>query len=490
MTFDLVIRGGTVVNADRVQVADVGILGELVTAVMPGLPVGKREIDARGKLVMPGGVDSHCHVEQVSSFGIMCADDFYSASVSAAYGGTTTIVPFCAQHRGDQIPQVLADYHQRAAEKAVIDYGFHLIVANPDEKTLAVDLPAAIDTGIRSFKIFMTYDRMRLQDEQILDVLAIARRHGALTMVHAENHGIISWLSGRLVKQGNVAPRYHAISHTRSSEAEAINRVIALAELIDTPILIVHVSTIEGVQAIRSAQARGVKVYGETCPQYLFLTAADIDRGLEGAMFCCSPPPRDAAAQEACWDGLKSGALALYSSDHAPYRYDASGKLPKGDKTTFKEMANGVPGLELRLPLLYSFGVGTGRISLQEFVQLTSSRHAQIYGLSPRKGTIAAGSDADVAIWDPEYRVTVTAQMLHDNTGYTPYEGRELKGWPTTVISRGEVLVEPGCDPSALQLRRGRGRFLARERSAAVLPAGRKIDEIAQLDAWNTPLAI
>lgn len=490
MSFDLVIRGGTVITADRTQLADVGVLGERVTAVAPGLSAGRREIDARGKLVMPGGVDSHCHVEQVSSFGIMCADDFYSASVSAAYGGTTTIVPFCAQHRGDQIPLVLADYHQRAAQKSVIDYGFHLIVANPDEQTLATDLPAAIETGIRSFKIFMTYDRMRLHDEQILDVLAIARRHGALTMVHAENHGIISWLSGRLVKQGNVAPRYHAISHTRSSEAEAINRVIALAELVDTPILIVHVSTIEGVQAIRSAQARGVKVFGETCPQYLFLTAADIDRGLEGAMFCCSPPPRDEAAQQACWDGLRNGALALYSSDHAPYRYDASGKLPKGDQTTFKEMANGVPGLELRLPLLYTFGVATGRISLQEFVQLTATRHAEIYGLAPRKGTIAPGSDADLAIWDPDLRVTVTAQMLHDNTGYTPYQGRQLKGWPTTVISRGEVLVEPGCDPSALQARRGRGRFLARERSDALRPAGIKIDEIAQLDRWNTPLSI
>ncbi len=490
MNLDLVIRGGTVVNADRCQLADVGVFGEHIVAVAAGLPTGHREIDARGKLVMPGGVDSHCHVEQVSSFGIMCADDFYSATVSAAYGGTTTIVPFCAQHRGDQIPVVLADYHERAAQKAIIDYGFHLIIANPDEQTLTTDLPAAIDTGIRSFKIFMTYDRMRLQDEQILDVLAVARRHGALTMVHAENHGIISWLSGRLVKQGNVAPRYHAISHTRSSEAEAINRVIALAALIDTPILIVHVSTIEGVQAIRDAQSRGVKVYGETCPQYLFLTAADIDRGLEGAMFCCSPPPRDVAAQEACWQGLKSGALALYSSDHAPYRYDASGKLPNGEKTTFKEMANGVPGLELRLPLLYTFGVGTGRISLQEFVQLTSTRHAQIYGLAPRKGIIAVGSDADLAVWDPELRVTVMAQMLHDNTGYTPYEGRELKGWPTTVISRGEVLVEPGCDPAALAQRRGRGRFLARERSDALLSSGLKIPEMTQLDAWNTPLAI
>lgn len=487
MQFDTVIRGGTVVNADGTTAADVGIQGERIAAIGVGLPAGRREIDARGQLVMPGGVDSHCHIEQVSSFGIMCADDFHSATVSAAFGGTTTVIPFCAQHRTDRIPEVLADYHRRAAEKAVIDYGFHLIVANPDEDTLRTDLPQAIDTGIRSFKIFMTYDRMRLHDEQILDVLMTARKHGALVMVHAENHGIISWLAGRMVGQGRVAPRYHAICHTRSSEAEAINRVIALAEVVDTPILIVHVSTIEGVQAIRDARARGAKVYGETCPQYLFLTAKDIDRGLEGAMFCCSPPPRDEAAQQACWQGLKDGALAVYSSDHAPYRYDASGKLPKGDKTTFKEMANGVPGLELRLPLLFSEGVGSGRLSLPEFVELTATRHAEIYGL-PHKGRIAPGCDADIAIWDANRRTTISAEGLHDNTGYTPYAGRTLTGWPVKVMSRGDLIIDQLAEPGAIRAEKGRGRFIARDRSQALEPAGRMIAEVAQLAQWGDSL--
>ena len=487
MQFDCVIRGGTVVNADGVVQADVGIAGEKIAAVGLGLAPGRREIDARDRLVMPGGVDSHCHIEQVSSFGIMCADDFHSATVSAAFGGTTTVIPFCAQHRGDRIPEVLADYHRRAAEKAVIDYGFHLIVANPDADTLANDLPAAIETGVRSFKIFMTYERMRLHDEQILDVLMTARAHGALVMVHAENHGIISWLSGRMVAQGRVAPRYHAICHTRSSEAEAINRVIALAEVVDTPILIVHVSTVEGVAAIRDARARGARVYGETCPQYLFLTAEDIDRGLEGAMFCCSPPPRDKVAQEACWQGLKDGALAVYSSDHAPYRYDASGKLPKGEKTTFKEMANGVPGLELRLPLLFSEGVASGRISLPEFVQLTATRHADIYGL-PSKGRIAPGCDADIAIWDPARNTTIDSSLLHDNTGYTPYAGRTITGWPVVVMSRGEQLIDQEARPGTIQAARGRGRFLARERSEAAKPANRMITEVAQLAHWGDPL--
>ena len=367
-SYDIVIRGGTVATSSETFASDVGIKDGKVAALGKDLR-GTREIDARGKLVLPGGVDSHCHIDQLSSFGIPAADDFRSATVSAAFGGTTTVISFCAQHRNDALPVVLADYFARARDKAVIDYAFHLIIANPDEQTLTTDLPAAINQGIRSFKIFMTYDRMRLADEQILDVLSVARRDGALVMVHAENHGMISWLAGKMIKQGNVAPRYHAICHTRGSEAEAINRIITLAELADCPILIVHVSTPEGIDTIRQAQARGLKVFSETCPQYLFLTAKDIDRpGVLGAAFCCSPPPRDEAAQEACWQGLKDGTLTVYSSDHAPYRMDASGKLPNGEKTTFKEMANGVPGLELRLPLLFTFGVNTGRLTLNEFV--------------------------------------------------------------------------------------------------------------------------
>ncbi len=484
MTYDIVIRGGTVATATETLSADVGIKDGKVAALGTGL-TGARTIDATGKLVLPGGVDSHCHIDQVSSFGVPGADDFYSGTVSAAYGGTTTILSFCAQHREDDLPTVLTDYFARAKAKAVVDYAFHLIIANPNDKTLAADLPAAIGQGVRSFKIFMTYDRMRLTDEQILDVMSVARKDGALLMVHAENHGIISWLAGKMVKQGNVVPRYHAICHTRSSEAEAINRIITLAEVMDCPILIVHVSTPEGIEIIRRAQARGLKVFAETCPQYLFLTAKDIDRpGVLGAAFCCSPPPRDAAAQEACWQGLKDGTLTVYSSDHAPYKMDATGKLPNGDKTTFKEMANGVPGLELRLPLLFTFGYKAGRITLNEFVALTSARHAQTYGLYPQKGTIAVGSDADIAIWDPEKRVTVTKDLIHDNTGYTPYEGRQLTGWPVTVLSRGDVIIENG----KLSAERGRGKFLPRDVSESLRPLGRQIPEMAQLAAWNTPL--
>jgi dihydropyrimidinase len=248
-------------------------------------------------------------------------------------------------------------------------------------------------------------------------------------------------------------------SHHPLAEAEATNRVIALSRLLDVPVLIVHVSGIEAVQTIRAAQTLGARIFAETCPQYLFLKASDADRpGLEGAKWCCSPPPRDEASQEAVWRGLADGTFQVFSSDHAPYRFDETGKLPKGDETTFKDMANGVPGLQVRLPLLFSEGVGKGRITLNEFVALTATNHARLYGLAPRKGTIAVGADADLAIWEPEKRVTLTAAMMKDNVGYTPYEGMTVTGWPTTVISRGRVAVEDG----ELKVARGSGEFIPR----------------------------
>jgi len=308
----------------------------------------------------------------------------------------------------------------------------------------------------------MTYDRLRLEDHQLLDVLAVAADEQALVMIHAENHDIIRWLAQRLLARGHVKPKFHAVAHDPIAESEATSRAIALSRLIGVPILIVHVSAREAIETIRNARQRGGAVYAETCPQYLFLTAEDLDRnGLEGAMYCCSPPPRDKDAQEAVWAGLKDGTLPIYSSDHAPYRFDATGKLPKGDATTFKDMANGVPGLELRMPLLFSEGVMKGRITIQEFVALTATNHAAMYGLSGRKGAITIGADADIAVWNPDREVTVTSSMLHDNAGYTPYEGRCLKGWPEIVISRGRVVVEN----NTLHAERGSGHFLKRQPS-------------------------
>jgi len=472
---DLVIRNGTAVTAADTTRCDVGVRGGRIVALGEDLPRAATEIDASGRLVLPGGVDSHCHIEQRSAGGIVCADDFHSGTVSAAFGGTTTIVPFAAQHRGERLREVVEAYHDCARPKAVIDYAFHLILSDPTEQVLGQELPALIRDGYTSFKVYMTYDRLRLDDRQMLDVLALARREGAMVMVHAENHEVIEWLADRLLARGHREPRYHAVAHARLAEGEATHRAIRLAELVDVPLLIVHVSAAEAMAEIRRAQARGLKVYGETCPQYLFLTAEDLDRdGLEGAKYCCSPPPRDEATQALIWEGLVDGTFQVFSSDHAPYRFDESGKLAAGRDASFKHIANGVPGIELRLPLLFSEGVNRGRLTLEQFVALASSNAARLYGLYPRKGTLTVGADADIAIWDPERRVTVRADGLHDRVGYTPYEGRELRGWPVTVLSRGRVVVDEG----ELRAERGSGAFLPCEPPRLARPRGRLTPEL------------
>jgi dihydropyrimidinase len=473
--FDLVIRGGTVATAADTVECDVGVKDGVIVALGRNLAAAAHEIDASGRLVLPGAIDSHCHIEQQSSAGVMCADDFYSATVSAAFGGTTTVIPFAAQHRGQSLRQVVQDYHEAAKPKAVIDYAFHLIISDPSEQVMGQELPALIRDGYTSFKVYMTYDLLRLDDRQMLDILALARREGALVMIHAENHDMIQWLADRLLEKGLSQPRYHAVSHARVAEGEATNRAVALAQLLDVPILIVHVSAAEAIDVIRNAQTHGLKIYGETCPQYLFLTADDIGMHLEGTKFCCSPPPRDKAAQEAVWQGLANGTFNVFSSDHAPYRYDETGKLLKGDKTTFKDTANGVPGIELRVPLLFSEGVRKGRLDLNRFVALTATNHAKLYGLYPKKGTIAVGSDADLAIWDPDREVTVSAAMLHDNVGYTPYEGMRITGWPVMVLSRGRTIIADG----KLQVERGSGNFLPCALSEAAKPLGRATPELA-----------
>lgn len=460
--FDLIVSGGTIATASDTYRADIGVRGGRIVALGTDLGTAGRVIDAQGMLVLPGGIDAHCHIEQESSTRLMTADDFYSGSVSAAFGGTTTIIPFAAQHKGQSLRDVVRVAHDRAGPKAVIDYAFHLIISDPTPQILGQELPALIKDGYSSFKVYMTYELLKIDDRQMLDVLSLAREHGAMTMVHAENNDVINWISERLLARGHVAPKFHAVSHNAIAESEASRRAIDLARLVDAPLLIVHVSTPEAAQAIRDARNKGLKIYGETCPQYLFLTKEDLDReGMEGAKFCCSPPPRDKAAQEAIWLGLKNGTFEVFSSDHAPYRFDSSGKLNAGPEPSFKKIANGVPGLEVRLPLLYSEGVRKGRLTLNEFVALTSTNAAKLYGLHPRKGTIAIGSDADLVLLDPEWNRVITNDMLHDNVDYTPYEGREVTGWPRVVISRGRVVVED----EKLQVERGSGEFLEREPS-------------------------
>ncbi len=468
---DLVIRGGRVVTATEDMMCDVGVAGGSVVALGADLPRAAREIDAAGRLVIPGGVEGHCHIEQESSGGLMNADDFYTGTVSAAFGGNTTIMPFACQHRGQSLRQVVEDYRAKAGPKAVIDYAFHLIISDPTLPVLGQELPALIKDGYTSFKVFMTYDLLKLDDYQMMDVMNVARREGALTMIHAENHDIIRWITDRLIDQGYRDPKYHAVARARIAEGEAVNRAISMSRFMDAPILIVHVSYEEAMEEIRRAQTAGFKVFGETCPQYLFLTAKDLDlEGYDGAMMVCSPPPRDEYSQQAMWRGIQNHTFAMVNSDHAPFRFDDSGKFAKTRTPSFKEIANGTPGIEVRMPMLYSEGVRKGRISVNEFVALTSTNCAKLFGLHPKKGTIAVGSDADIVIWDPDKEVTINWERdLHDNVGYTPYEGRTITGWPVTVINRGRVVVDEG----ELKVERGSGQFLPRKTPDSALPLGR-----------------
>ena len=469
--FDLVIRGGRIATASETFDADIGVRGGRIAALGAGLGRGAQEIDAAGRWVLPGGIDSHCHIAQLSSSGVMTADDFATGSTSAACGGTTTIIPFAAQHRGNSLRQVVQEYHARADGRSLVDYAFHLIVSDPTEQVLGQELPALIRDGYTSFKIYTTYDALKLSDRQVLDVMALARREGAMMMVHAENHDIIAWLSEKLVQAGRRQPSSHAIAHHPIAESEATNRVIALAELLDVPVLFVHVSAKEAIDQIRAAQARGLKIYGETCPQYLFLTADMMDApGDEGAKCMCSPPPRDKANQEFVWQGLRGGVFEVFSSDHAPYRFDGpNGKKAGMAAGGFKKVPNGIPGLEIRLASLFSAGVLNDIISINQFVALTSTNHAKMYGLYPRKGTIAVGADADICIWDSTTERTITQSELHDAMDYTPYEGMKMRGWPVVVLSRGEVVSRDGKPVGRL----GRGEFLRCEKPDPARPRGR-----------------
>lgn len=462
--FDLVVRGGTVVTAADVTRCDIGIRDGRIVALGEDLGKAPQEVDATGLYVLPGGIDSHVHISQPSGDGIVMADDFQSGTRSALFGGNTTIMPFCLQQKGQSLRDALTAYHALAADQCLTDISFHLIITDPTPSVLGQEIPALVADGYTSLKVFMTYEGLRLRDDEILSTLDAARTSGALVMVHCENEDAIRFLIGKHEEAGTIAPPAHATTRPIAAEREATHRALSLAEIVDVPIVIVHVSNREAMEEIARARQRGVKVTGETCPQYLMLTADDLDRdGWEGAKFVCSPPPRDKASQIACWEGIEQGIFDLYSSDHCPFRFDdPEGKLnPKGQKN-FRWIPNGIPGVETRLPILFSEGVMKGRIDLPRFVALTATNHAKLYGLYPRKGTIAIGSDADLTLWDPTQNRTIRNNALHHGADYTPYEGLEVQGWPVTVILRGQIAVDQG----KLHLSPGTGTYLPRKRSA------------------------
>lgn len=464
--FDLVVRNGTVVTAGDVTRCDIGVRDGRIVMLGEGLPEGVKDIDATGLYVMPGGIDSHVHLAQPSGDGIVMADGFESGTRSALFGGNTTIMPFCLQQKGQTLREALTWYHGLAEGNCLTDVSFHIIITDPAKGVLGQEIPALVEDGYTSLKIFMTYEGMRLYDDEILDTLDAAKTAGALVMVHCENEDAIRFLIGKHEAEDALAPKGHASSRPIAAEREATHRALSLAEIVDVPIVIVHVSNREAMEEIERARKRGRKVVGETCPQYLTLTADDLDlEGWEGAKFVCSPPPRDVESQIACWQGLEQGVFDLYSSDHCPFRFDdPEGKLNERGKASFRWIPNGIPGVETRLPILFSEGVMKGRIDLCRFAALTSTNHAKLYGLYPRKGTIAVGSDADLALWDPGLTRPITNADLHHGADYTPYEGMEITGWPVTVILRGQVAIENG----ELAIPVGYGQYLKRNRSHLV----------------------
>ncbi|WP_417815357.1 dihydropyrimidinase [Thalassospira alkalitolerans] len=464
MQFDRIIKNGTIVTASDVYRADIGIVDGRITALAGDLNDSDDIVDATGLYVMPGGIDSHVHIAQPSGDGIVMADDFETGTRSAAMGGNTSIISFCMQEKGDSLRESLKVYHAKADGECHIDVAFHLIVTDPTPAVLGQELPALVEDGYTSIKVFMTYDGLRLRDDEILDTLESARRTGALVMVHCENEDAIRFLIGQHESNGDLAAKYHATTRPIAAEREATHRALSLAEIVDTPIVIVHVSNREAMEEIERARMRGSKVVGETCPQYLMLTADDLDQTeMEGAKFVCSPPPRDKASQDACWDGIERGVFDLFSSDHCPFRFDdPAGKLNEKGKKSFRWIPNGIPGVATRLPILFSEGVQKGRIDLCRFVAITATNHAKLYGMYPQKGTIAIGSDADLALWDPAKTVTITNDLLAQGADYTPYEGLKVSGWPVHVMVRGKTIVDEG----KLTGEKGFGAYVPRNRSS------------------------
>ena len=445
-TLDLVVRNGRVVTPQGILDADIGISEGQIIDIARNLVAadGCREIDAGGHWVMPGGVDAHAHIEQMSGMGQMNADTFETATRSAAMGGTTTVISFAAQAAGQRLSETVADYAQRAQRGAMIDHAFHITITDPDVPDFSKDLGDLIEQGHRSLKVFTTYN-IQLSDAQILRIMTLARQHGALICVHAENDALIAEAKEALIKAGHLAPKYHAQSHPRMAEIEAIERMCRFAEFLDQPVMIFHVSTTEGVAAVRAARARGAPVWAETCTHYLFMTEEVLDKpGVEGAKWMCSPPQREVKDQQSLWEGLRAGDLQLISSDHAPYRYDQTGKLSAGPNAGFHEIANGLPGLETRLPILFDAMVAGGdEQDAMAFAEFTATAPARVYGLA-KKGSIGVGMDADLTIWDPGHHHVYGENDLHDNVGYNPWQGREVRGMVDTVLLRGSVLVEKG----------------------------------------------
>ena len=450
------IKGGTVVTATETTKADVVVEDEKVAAIGTGIPVqADVEIDATDRYVMPGGVDVHTHMD-LPFGGSFCSDDFETGTIAAAFGGTTTIVDFAVQDYGEGLRQGLDRWFEKA-KRATTDYGFHMIVREVNDQVLK-EMDELVGEGVTSFKLFMAYPGVfMLDDASIFKAMRQAANSGALIMMHAENGGPIDVLVRQFLDEGKTDPVNHGLTRPSVMEGEAVHRAFKLSELAGAPAYIVHLSSRDALNAVREARDRGQAAYAETCPQYLYLSIDDLGRpGFEGAKFVCSPPLRPADHQEDLWKGLQGNDLQIVSTDHAPFNYVGQKDMGKDD---FSKIPNGLPSVEDRFTLLFE-GVAAGHIGLNRFVELVATAPAKMFGLYPRKGTIAPGSDADIVVFDPTFEREISAATHHMNVDYSPYEGRKVRGLPEVVMQRGNVLVRDG----RFHGRSGEGRFLPRSR--------------------------
>jgi dihydropyrimidinase len=461
------VRNGTIVTAsDRYQ-ADILVENGVISTIGKGLPArADTVVDASGKLVIPGGIDVHTHLDMPFG-GTTSSDDFETGTIAAAHGGTTTLVDFAIQSPGQGLYPAYETWMGKAEGKAVIDYAFHMIVR---ELTGAVsgEMDQMVrKEGITSFKLFMAYPGVFMVDDAtIFKALLKTRDNGGLICMHAENGGVIDELVKEALRKGETAPKYHALTRPTRAEGEATGRAIALAEMAGVPIYIVHLSCSDALEKVKQARDMGLPAYAETCPQYLFLSYEDYEReGFEGAKYVMSPPLRERWHQDALWKGLLKNDLQVVSTDHCPFCFDDPNQKPLG-KGDFSKIPNGAPGVETRLMLVWDGGVRAGRIDMHRFVEIVSTNPARMFGLWPRKGTIAVGSDGDMVVFDPGKTVTLSAKTHHMRVDYNPYEGRVVQGAPATVLSRGDVIVDDG----QLKAKAGRGRFVKRDPGGPLVP--------------------
>ncbi len=453
----ILIQNARIITAEQDYKADIYIERETITAIGANLPMkADRTIDAAGKLAIPGGIDVHTHLDMPFG-GTVSSDDFETGTRAAAFGGTTTLVDFAIQAKGTKMREALDLWWKKAEGKACIDYGLHMIVTDLPDAHLE-DMNDMIRSGVSSFKLFMAYPGVLMVDDAtIFKAMRKTAENGGLICMHAENGSVIDVIVKKAVAEGKRAPIYHALTRPTTAEAEAVNRAIALAEMAGVPVYIVHLSSHDALQRVAEARDRGLLAYAETCPQYLFLSIEDLERpNFEGAKFVFTPPLREKWHQDKLWDGLKTNNLQVVSTDHCPFCFKEQKEMGRDD---FTKIPNGGPGIENRLQLLFEGGVNKKRISLNRWVEITSTTPAKMFGLYPRKGSIAVGSHADIVIWDPNAEHIISAKTHHMRVDYSMFEGFKVKGNAETVLSRGEVIIDKGV----WRGRAGRGQFLKRD---------------------------